>query len=154
MQGIEQRRYKVVNKFCDLAFLNIADNTAIQQDEAIAASLVAQTILVLMSNQDEWQGTPTESKKELDEIAKDLFNIELVGKLEGWPKYVTRLSRELTRLAPILKAEGIEFSRPKKGNREVFFYDESLHLPRITLVGLLWTLKHWRETLASMLASP
>ena len=94
-----------------------AGNMAIQQDEAIAASLVAQCILVFMSDKDEWQDTPTEFKKELDEIAKDLFNIELVSKLEGWPKDVTRLSNELTQLAPILKAKGIEFSRRKGKTR-------------------------------------
>jgi DNA polymerase I-like protein with 3'-5' exonuclease and polymerase domains len=70
---------------------------------ALEADPVAVAIVKLMADKDEWIGTATELLKELGKRVD-----EDVRRFKTWPKQPQHLSGRLTRLAPVLRAEGIE----------------------------------------------
>lgn len=78
---------------------------------ALEASPVAIAVQQLMETQDMWQGTATDLLKELERLTEESTRR---GKL--WPKTARGLGKALARLAPNLRAIGIEV-RSIKGTR-------------------------------------
>ena len=79
---------------------------------ALEADPVAGAVVKLMEERDEWTGTATELLKELDKRVD-----EGVRRYKTWPKQPQYLSRHLKRLAPVLRAEGIEVEDlPRNGS--------------------------------------
>jgi DNA polymerase I-like protein with 3'-5' exonuclease and polymerase domains len=79
---------------------------------ALEADPVAVAVVKLMEGRDEWVGTATELLKELDKRVD-----EGARRYKTWPKQPQYLSRHLKRLAPVLRAEGIEIEDlPRKGS--------------------------------------
>jgi hypothetical protein len=70
---------------------------------ALEADPVAVAVVKLMENRHEWIGTAMELLKELGKRVD-----EDVRRFKTWPKQPQHLSRHLKRLAPVLRAEGIE----------------------------------------------
>jgi hypothetical protein len=70
---------------------------------ALEADPVAVAVVKLMADKDEWVGTAMELLKELGTRVD-----EDVRRFKTWPKQPQHLSRHLKRLAPVLRAEGIE----------------------------------------------
>ncbi len=74
---------------------------------ALDASLIVEPLRVLLEAGD-WQGTATNLLDRLGAIAG-----EAAAHRRGWPRNPTALSRELARLAPNLRAVGIEVDRAR-----------------------------------------
>lgn len=70
---------------------------------ALEASPVAVAVVKLMEKRDEWVGTAAQLLSEL----RKLVDVS-VQRYQTWPKQPQHLSRQLARLAPVLRAEGIE----------------------------------------------
>jgi hypothetical protein len=70
---------------------------------ALEADPVAVAIVKLMVDKSEWVGTAMELLKELGKRVD-----EDVRRFKTWPKQPQYLSRHLKRLAPVLRAKGIE----------------------------------------------
>jgi DNA polymerase I-like protein with 3'-5' exonuclease and polymerase domains len=70
---------------------------------ALEADPVAVAVVKLMADKEEWEGTAMELLKELGTRVD-----EDVRRFKTWPKQPQHLSRHLKRLAPVLRAEGIE----------------------------------------------
>jgi hypothetical protein len=86
-----------------------------QSEEAIAAAVVAQVVLVFMEQRDQWQGQASKLKPELDEVAVSQ-GVDPKDRRSGWPQDPARLSRELRRLAETLGAAGVEVTFPSQGH--------------------------------------
>lgn len=74
-----------------------------QNDEAIAASPLAQAVISFIEDKDEWTGTATNLKRTLDKTAMllDLYDSRF------WPKEASWMGRQLQELKPNLNAVGI-----------------------------------------------
>ena len=90
-----------------------------QHQEAIAASIVAQTILKFMEELPFWEGTPTELKRELDSVASGL-GFDIADKKGGWPPDATRLGTALRRVAQTLGAVGIVVEFDRDGQKRTY----------------------------------
>ena len=76
---------------------------------ALASSPVGQAVQKLITkNGGSWQGTPTQLLTDLNEVAGDDRYVR------GWPQNAQKLSGQLTRLTPDLRAIGIEVGKGKK----------------------------------------
>ncbi len=79
---------------------------------ALEADPVAVAVVKLMEGREEWIGTAGELLRELNKRVDDD-----VRRFKTWPKQPQHLSRHLKRLAPVLRAEGIEVEDlPRQGN--------------------------------------
>jgi hypothetical protein len=87
-------------------------NRASSNDLALEASPVAAAVLSFMTGEEEWQGTASELLKALNERAGDD-----VQRQQGWPKAANALSGALKRLAPNLRAAGVNYSRPNRAGK-------------------------------------
>jgi hypothetical protein len=97
------------------AFMEAYDGSRGEINElALEASPVAVAVLKLMKGRDEWIGTAGELLKELGKRIDDD-----VRRYKTWPKQPNHLSRQLKRLAPVLRAEGIEVEDlPRQGGEK------------------------------------
>lgn len=78
---------------------------------ALEGNAVAVAIVKLMEGRDEWIGTAGELLKELGKRVDDD-----IRRYKTWPKQPQHLSRQLKRLAPVLRTEGIEIEDlPREG---------------------------------------
>lgn len=91
-------------------------NRAASNDLALEASAVASALLSFAEAKRRWLGTPSELLRELNKQAG-----EDLQRQPGWPKAANSLSGILKRLAPNLRAAGVNITRPnragKKGSR-------------------------------------
>lgn len=79
---------------------------------ALEANPVSVAVVKLMEGREEWIGTAGELLKELSKRVD-----EDVRRYKTWPKQPNHLSRQLKRLAPVLRAEGIEIEDlPRQGS--------------------------------------
>ena len=85
-----------------------------QHEEAVSASLLAQAILEFIAGRDDWEGTASSLKKDLDPIARDSLGIDPNNRRSGWPQDAARLSKEVFLLAETLAASGVTVSRPPR----------------------------------------
>lgn len=107
----------------------------LQKDESIAQSIIAQPLLNFMENSESWDGTPTELLKDLTK--QEYGVIEGHGEHETvriknvpryWPQNPALLSKELTKIAHLLKYHGIKFERIKtKKGRIIKFTVFTVH---------------------------
>lgn len=88
-----------------------------QNDEAIAASPVAQVVINFMESRDEWTGTATQLKRTLDKTAMllDLYDSRF------WPKEASWMGRHMQELKPTLSFAGIHIENTKT-NKERLIY--------------------------------
>ncbi|MFC1935651.1 hypothetical protein ACFLX9_02685 [Chloroflexota bacterium] len=91
-------------------------NVSRQHEEAVSASVVAQTVVGFMEGRDEWQGPASTLKPLLDETAMKQ-GIDPRDRRSGWPQDAARLAKELRRMADTLAAVGVEVSFPAMGKR-------------------------------------
>jgi DNA polymerase-1 len=85
---------------------------------AIEGSPVAEALLAFMAGRDVWQGTASELLAALDQAADE----ETRRKRErapAWPKTARELAGELRRLAPALRAAGLEMTWARVGHNRV-----------------------------------
>jgi hypothetical protein len=73
-------------------------------ETALEADPVAEAVLKLLKDESQWSGTATELWKELGELVDDD-----VRHSKDWPGAPNSLSGRLKRLAPSLRATGIEY---------------------------------------------
>jgi DNA polymerase I-like protein with 3'-5' exonuclease and polymerase domains len=79
---------------------------------ALEGNPVSVAVLKLMEDRDEWIGTAGELLKELGKRVDDD-----VRHYKTWPKQPNHLSRQLKRIAPVLRTEGIEVEDlPRQGS--------------------------------------
>ena len=77
---------------------------------ALDADPIAGPVLQLMEEMDTWEGTATELLSALEKHAGE-------KPPKGWPSTASGLSGQLSRLAPALRATGIEFTRESSRGR-------------------------------------
>lgn len=88
------------------AFLRAySSNRSSANETAIEGSVLSSPLLVFMDSRDEWQGTASELRDELETIAGERI---VKGKDSDWPKKPHLLSGELKRIAPNLRRTGID----------------------------------------------
>jgi hypothetical protein len=87
-------------------------NRASSNDLALEASPVAAAVLSFMDVEEDWQGTSSELLNALNDRTS-----EDVQRQHGWPKAANALSGALKRLAPNLRAAGVNFSRPNRAGK-------------------------------------
>jgi len=88
---------------------------AAQHQEAISASLVAQAVLLLM-DQERWEGTPSELLAALNGAAEHL-HIDIRSK--GWPKDPNWVWRRLREVQTNLETVGLRIERSEKADRRI-----------------------------------
>ncbi len=91
-----------------------------QNDEALQASPVAQTILELMTDRDAWQGTPTELYDELYRIASRL---KIDTNSRYWPKDPQWLYKRAQLVHSNLVEEGIRITRDEKSRPRMIYIE-------------------------------
>lgn len=91
-------------------------NIDAQNDEAIYASSVAQAILALMADLEEWSGSPSELLGKLTKIAFER-NLETD---RTWPKGPVWLTRRINEIEPNLKTRGIEIDHYSNSEGRMF----------------------------------
>jgi hypothetical protein len=91
------------------AFMGNRENA---NELALDASPIAATLVEFVQHKEHWQGKPSDLLEELNKRARDE-----IKKQQGWPKRANSLSGAVKRIAPNLRAIGIEFStgRTKAG---------------------------------------
>jgi hypothetical protein len=82
-------------------------------DLALEASPVAPAVIAFVEREKLWTGTATNLLKELNSLAGDEAQRQ-----QGWPKRGNVLSGILKRLAPNLRAAGVNFSRLSRSDRK------------------------------------
>lgn len=84
---------------------------------AVESSATAVLVIAFMKARTDWTGSSTELAAALTEFAEQ--NKGLGIKVEDLPKRPNALSGELKKVAPNLRANGIEFKRAKSGGRTI-----------------------------------
>lgn len=87
-------------------------NRASSNDLALESSPVAAAVLSFMNNEEVWQGTSSELWMALNDRTS-----EDVQRQSGWPKAPNALSGALKRLAPNLRAAGVNITRPSRAGK-------------------------------------
>ncbi len=87
---------------------------AAQHNEAITASLVAQAVVSLMENCEQWQGKPSELLATLGEAAERL---RIDTRSRGWPKDPNWVWRRLREVQTNLEAIGFRIERSERADR-------------------------------------
>ena len=90
------------------------NNIQRQAEEALNASMVAETVLKFTESKDEWKGTSTELLSELETVAEEL---RINPRLRGWPKAPHALARRLNQDRATLQAFGINVSLSRHGKK-------------------------------------
>jgi hypothetical protein len=85
-------------------------NRAEATESALEADPVAGAVRQLMADRDEWTGSATELWKALSQLVD-----EDVRRTKAWPGAPNALASRLTRLAPALRAIGIEYCEGRTG---------------------------------------
>lgn len=88
-------------------------NRGAANDAALESNPVGQAVLKLMEGRQRWSGTPTELLHALEQVAD-----EKTLRMRSWPKAANTLSGILGRLAPNIRAVGIDVEHGKSGRRE------------------------------------
>lgn len=88
-------------------------NRADSNDLALEASPVAAAVLSFVEAEEHWLGTSSDLLKEL--IKRTTEDIQ---RQQGFPKGANALSGILKRLAPNLRAAGVNFTRPNRSGRK------------------------------------
>lgn len=91
--------------FMDAYRENIADG----QTASVDSSPVGQAIVRLMESRDQWQGTASDLMEALAHVSDDA-----VTRMTHWPKTARWMAGSVTRLAPALRARGIDVTRPPR----------------------------------------
>lgn len=98
------------------------ENIGRQTEEAISASPVAQTVVVLMESRDQWQGTPTQLLSALEDIGVHarLLRKSANGNIstKGWPGAAHVLTQHLNVVRSNLIDVGIEIEE-RRGDRRL-----------------------------------
>ena len=89
--------------------------------EAIQAHSVAVALLHLLEGQDRWEGTATELKSQLEQVAEKL-KIDVNTKSARWPKAPHALVRRLNEIRTNFREEGWGFECQHSGGRKIIFY--------------------------------
>jgi hypothetical protein len=76
---------------------------------ALDDSPVGSAVLALMTRQDFWEGTNDQLLRQLTEAADDVTRRQA-----AWPRSARKLSADLDRLAPSLRAAGVALTRGRK----------------------------------------
>ncbi len=90
-------------------------NRVSSHDTAIEASLVGSLVQSFMANRQSWEGTSTELLTEFEQIAN-----ESLRRRRDWPSSPRKVSGDLRRVAPNLRAGGINVSFYKSGKRLIY----------------------------------
>jgi hypothetical protein len=95
---------------------------------AIDASPIAQAIIKLMEDRTVWQGSAQELLNELNRIETN----EAIKKTKSWVSTSTWMGRTLTRIAPDLRAVGIDIDRNgRKANSTWIVIKKMANLPTL-----------------------
>ena|SRR5215207_2343713 len=86
-----------------------AGNRTEATENALEADPVAGAVRQFMADRAEWTGTITVLWQNLNELVD-----EDVRRTKAWPKAANALAKRLKRLAPALRAVGIEYSEPSR----------------------------------------
>lgn len=89
-------------------------NIAIQHSEVVSDSPVAQSILLLMKDKETWEGTSSELKAKLDEIA-EINQIDL----KSLPKAANALSRKVNELKTNLEESGLTITNRTENKKRI-----------------------------------
>lgn len=91
------------------AFMGNRENA---NELALDASPIAATLVEFAQQQENWKGKPSDLLEELNRLASDETK-----KQQGWPKRSNTMSGAMNRIAPNLRAIGVEYSigRTKAG---------------------------------------
>jgi hypothetical protein len=101
-------------------FINAYDaNRSSANSDAIEGAVIGPVLLSLMGPRATWQGSSTELLAELEKVADDKTRHR-----KEWPGSPRKLSGDLRRVAPNLRAAGIDVAFSKSGKRLI-------HLGRI-----------------------
>ncbi|MEA3366962.1 MAG: hypothetical protein U9R68_02490, partial [Planctomycetota bacterium] len=92
-----------------------AENRASANDTAIEASVVGEVLQTFMASRESWEGTATELLRELEKIAE-----ERTRHRKAWPGSARKLSGDLRRIGPNLRATGIQVEFKKSGKRLIY----------------------------------
>ncbi len=103
-----------------------ADNRRTAISTAIEASPVAEAVLAYMAGRESWEGTASELLAELDAAADDETRRRR-ERMKAWPKTARGLAGELRRLAPALRALGIDMSFARLGHKR----DRTIQFERV-----------------------
>ncbi|MDP9479557.1 MAG: bifunctional DNA primase/polymerase [Actinomycetota bacterium] len=95
------------------AFMNIyQQNRAEAVDAALEGDPVAEAVLAFMGERRGWEGTTAGLQKEIALKAD-----ERVQRTKDWPKTPAHLSARMKRLAPALRAQGLEWEAETAGDK-------------------------------------
>jgi hypothetical protein len=89
-------------------------NRSSANDAAIEATIIGPVLQAFMAQHITWQGSSTKLLAELEEAADDKTRYR-----KEWPGSARKLSGDLRRLAPNLRAAGIDVDFTKSGKRLV-----------------------------------
>ena len=89
-------------------------------DIALEASPVGTAILLFMEDREEWKGAASELLKELNALVNEEMRRE-----QSWPKRANTLSGILKRIAPNLRALGLNFSRGEGRERRKIILEKA-----------------------------
>lgn len=87
-----------------------------QNEEALAAHILAPAIVYFMEYHDEWSGTATELFGVLEKAAEDL---KIDTKSKYWPKDPNWLGKRIKEVVPNLEEVGIVFKWNDYGQRNI-----------------------------------
>lgn len=88
-------------------------NRSNSHELALEASPIATAIVHLMEERSDWEGTTTD----LQQVLETDYVDEKTRRARNWPATPRALSSQLTRIAPNLRANGIEVYREQKRSR-------------------------------------
>lgn len=88
-------------------------NVGRQNEAAIDASPVAQVLLALLKEREEWQGEPSDLYRDMSDKAESL---KVSVRDKSWPKSANWLTRRLREVRPNLLALGIEITDDRTGD--------------------------------------
>ena len=91
-------------------------NIGKQNNEAISASVLGETLLKFMDGKDIWEGTATQLLDELEMIAQEL---KIDTRHRKWPKAPNALTRRINEIKTNFTELGLHFNINKSGNRSI-----------------------------------
>jgi hypothetical protein len=91
-------------------------NLANQNAEALEASPVAQAVLALMVEREDWQGTPTALLAALNGIAEGL---KIDTRMKEWPKSPSWVGKRLREVTPNLRQAGYDVVDTHTGDKRL-----------------------------------
>jgi hypothetical protein len=117
----------------DRFFRAYAENLAVQTREAVEGDLVASAVVALMTDCDEWSGTPTALLLALEDAGERdrLFRRNANGKVDarGWPRAPHTLSRRLKQVMSNLADMGLALVSDRADARTISIRRTGRHSP-------------------------